>query len=112
MSGEAQAPRESPPEAIRLEDPALLERYNEIDPELAKRALEQALAEREQAAAAARERDRRQALRADTLAAALAFAAAGWVAGLAWLAESGRPWIGAAAFAAGWLAWYLAAGRR
>ena len=44
MSGEAQAPRESPPEAIRLEDPALLERYNEIDPELAKRALEQALA--------------------------------------------------------------------
>ena len=53
-------------------------RYNEIDPELAKRALEQALAEREQAAAAARERDRRQALRADTLAAALAFAAAGW----------------------------------
>ena len=63
------------PERIRLEAPQLLERYNGIDPELAKRALEQAPAEREQAAA-------------------------------------GKPWIGAAAFAGGFLLWHLLAGRR
>ncbi len=111
MSGQAQPP-EVPEEGIRLEDPALLERYHGIDPDLAKRSLEQALVERERAAEAALLERRWKARRADTLAAALAFAAAGYVAGLTYLAGAGKPWIGAAAFAAGLLAWYLLEGRR
>lgn len=112
MSGPAETAASPAPDGIRLEDPELLERYNGIDPALAKRALEQALAERERKVAAERETGRRQALRADTLAAMLAFAAAGYVAGVARLAGAGKPWIGLAAFAGGFLLWYLLAGRR
>ena len=113
MSAEAQpAGRPAEPARIRLEDPALLEQYNGINPELAKRALEQVLAERERAAEADRQERRWKVRRADTLAAALALSAAGYVAGVALLAGAGKPWLGAAAFAAGLLAWYLLAGRR
>ncbi len=95
-----------------LPDPDLLARYSAVDAEMAKSLLADVLEERRQTALDAREERRRQALRGDTLAAALALAAAGYVAGVAWLAATEPPWIGAGAFAAGLLVWYLLQWRR
>ena len=64
-----------------LPDPAVLEKYHAIDPELARRVLEQAIEAEGRAAEAARRDLRARDVRSDLLAAALAFAG-GW---LAWL---------------------------
>ena len=95
-----------------LPDPAVLEKYHAIDPELARRVLEQAIEAEGRAAEAARRDLRARDVRSDLLAAALAFASAAYIAAGTALPGLGRPWQGAAAFAGGWLAWLLLAWRK
>ena len=85
-----------PQDSVGLPDPAVLEKYHKIDPELARRVLEQAIEAQGRAADAA----------------ALAFAPAAYIAAVTALPSIGRPWHGAAAFAGGWLAWLLLAWRK
>ena len=99
-------------DSASLPDPAVLEKYHAIDPELARRVLEQAIEAEGRAAEAARRDLRARDVRSDLLAAALAFASAAYIAAVTALPGLGRPWQGAAAFAGGWLAWLLLAWRK
>ena len=101
-----------PQDSAGLPDPAVLEKYHKIDPELARRVLEQAIEAEGRAAETASRDMRARALRSDLLAAALAFASAAYIAAVTALAGIGRPWQGAAAFVGGWLAWLLLAWRQ
>ena len=90
----------------------MLEKYHAIDPELARRVLELAIEAEGRAAEAARRDLRARDVRSDLLAAVLAFASAAYIAAVTALPGIGRPWLGAAAFFGGWLAWLLLAWRK